>query len=444
MTNYDINLIEKNQILVKPSVKTVFKHADFSKLWIGQFVSNVGSSLSLIVLPLFIFFYTGSTAWLGAITLMQLIPVLIFSPIAGVFVDTHNRKTIMITSDILNMLFILMVPVLIAFDNILSQEYILIGISAMVFLGSTVNRFFMPAREASIPHLVNSDELSIAVAISQTTFQLITVIGPIIGTIIATLINFSAAFAIDGITFIFSALTLISIKTDLKPISDSNQSKTQSPSLLLGTKKIFQIKTLRFIIIIFMFLIFANSSLNSFLVAFVEQDMHMTKVQFGLSVSLLGGSAVLTGILLSGTITKIKRPLALIAGSFLAGGIILLPLLIIDQPWEFYVLIFLLGPINVFINIPGDVIFFRDTVDNIRGQVFSSLNMLISLFSIIGIIYGVIFVQFYGIRLLFFSNALIFVIIGILALFYLFFINNLDSIPTQNENPIKSDIIPGD
>lgn len=418
----------------KASVKSVFKNRDYSKLWIGQFISNTGSSLSFIVLPLFMFFYTGSTLWLGMITLMQLIPVLILSPIAGVFVDTHNRKTIMISSDILNALFIFMIPVLITFDKEFPKNYILIGILLMVFFGSTINRFFMPAREASIPHLVKSDELSIAVSISQTTFQLIMVIGPIIGTIIATLINFSFAFEIDGLTFIFSALTILFIKADLKPKTELNQNKNSRPSLLLGTKKVFQIKTLRFIVIIFMFLIFANASLNSFLVAYAEQDLQMTKIQFGMGVSILGGSAVLTGIALTGIITKVKRPLALISGTFFAGGIILLPLLIITQAWELYVILFLLGPVNILINVPGDVIFYRDTVDSYRGQVFSALNMLISLFSIFGIFYGVIFVSFFGLRYLFFSNALIFVTVGFFALFYLFFINNLDIV----DNPINS------
>ncbi len=428
---------------IKPTVKTTFKNKDYSLLWIGQFISNAGSSISFIVLPLFIFYYTQNVFWLGIITLVQTIPVLLFSPIAGMFVDTHDRKKIMISSDIFNTLFILSVPVLITFDNIYPQTQIVIGICVLVFLGSTVNRFFMPAREASIPHLVKSDELNIAVSISQTTFQLIMVIGPIIGAILAT-VSFSLAFIIDGLTFIFSALTIFLIRSDLKPELNPNSSQQDRPSLLLGTKKVFQIKTLRFIIIIFAFLIFANASLNSFLVAFTKSVLNMSDVQFGTSVSILGGSAVLAGILLTTKITKVKRPLALIAGSFFVGGFVLLPFIFIDQAWELYIMFFLMGPINVLINIPGDVIFFRDTTDNVRGQVFSALNMLISLFTVSGIIYGVIIVPFIGLRNLFFFNSLIFIVVGFIALFYLFFINNLDSIQPDDRVTIQQDIVPGD
>lgn len=432
----------------KPSVRSVFKNKDYTKLYTGQFISNFGSNISFIVLPLFIFYYTGSYTWLGIVSIMQFIPVLFFSPFAGVFVDTHNRKTIMIYSDITNAIFIFSVPLLISIDTLFPRIYILIGISILVFMGATVNRFFMPAREASIPHLVKSDELSIAVSISQTTFQLIMVLGPVIGTVIATMLNYSAAFLIDGLTFIFSAIMIYSIKTDLRPTNMANNDTTatikERPSLLLGTKKVFQIKTLRFIIIIFAFLLFANSSLNTFLVAYAESELNMTGVQFGTSVSILGGSAVLTGILLTSKITKVKRPLALIAFSFFIGGFIILPLIIITQAWELYILFFLLGPINILINVPGDVIFFRDTTDAIRGQVFSALNMLVALFTIAGIIYGVLLAPIIGLRYLYFTNSLIFIVVGFLALFYLFFINNLDYSAQPSEKVSEQGITPGD
>ena len=114
----------------KPSVSSVFKNSDFFKLWIGQFISNVGSNISLIVLPLFIFQYTGSTYWLGIITLAEFIPVLVISPIAGMYVDSHNRKKIMISSDLLNTLLIVLIPVLITFDQTFDGISILIGITA--------------------------------------------------------------------------------------------------------------------------------------------------------------------------------------------------------------------------------------------------------------------------------------------------------------------------
>ena len=433
----------ENETKAKPTVKGVFKNRDFARLWIGQFISNLGSNLTFIVLPLFIYYYTGSFNWLAIIAAAQIIPVILFSPFAGVFVDIHNRKPIMIISDLSNAILILLVPVLILLDTTYPKEYILTGVAIVVFLGAAVNRYFMPAREASIPHIVQGEEVNIAVSISQTTMQIIMVIGPVIGAAIATFFNFSAVFILDGFSFFFSALMILSIRADLRPI-ESSKTKQQRPSILLGTKNVFQIKTLRFLIIILAFLMIANTSLNTFLVAFEETNLHMSPVQFGTSVSILGGSAVLTGLLLTSKITKVKRPLSLVAWAFFIGGIILLPIYIIANYWQMYLILLLMGPVNIFVNIPTDIIFFRDTSDEIRGQVFSALNMLMSLFMIVGIAYGAINAPIIGLRLLFFVNALIFVIIGFIALFYLFFINNLDNFEQPIQNIAKSPVIPGD
>ena len=66
------------------------------------------------------------------------------------------------------------------------------------------------------------------------------------------------------------------------------------------------------------------------------------------------------------------------------------------------------------------------------------------MFLIVGLGYGAIIAPFIGFRLFFFVNALIFVIIGFIALFYLFFINNLDNIEQPIQNIAKSPVIPGD
>ena len=415
-----ISNLEKN----KPSVKHVFKNRDFSKLWTAQFISNVGSNITLIVLPLFIFFYTGSTLWLGIITIAEFIPVLIFSPFAGVFVDTHNRKKIMISSDLLNTLFISLVPVIILFDNLCPEIYILSSITIIVFLQATANRFFMPARSASIPRLVEPEEIGIAVSISQTTFQLIIVLGPILGGIIATFLGYQIAFLIDGLTFLFSALVISLIKTDLDPL----KKERAKPSILLGTKKLLQIPSLRFLIIIFSFLIFANASVNSFLVAFVKNDLGMTDIQFGTTITILGGSGVITGIIMSKKIAEIKKPIFLTTIGFLLSGIFFLPIIIITEAWQLYVIFFFFGVFDLLINIPINTIFLRDTTDDIRGQVFSALNMAISLFTILGIFYGVILAPFIGLRLLYFSNAIIFIIGAVIAIFYLKVVKDLDDI----------------
>lgn len=414
----------------EPSIKNVFfSNHNFFKLWIAQFVSNTGSNITQLVLPLFIFYYTGSTLWLGVISLAEIIPIILISPYAGVFADRNNRKIVMICSDAMNTILILLVPLLVAFDYVLNKQFVLVGITCLVFLGASVTRFFIPARSASIPHLVTKDELGIAVSISQTTFQLIEIIGPIVGAAIATFIGYSFAFVLDGSTFVFSALVLATISTDLRPEASQNKSKKED-DLLLGTKKIIHIKSLRLITIIIAFTTFTLASLNSFLVAFVEQDLGLTAIDFGTTISIMGFSGVIAGVIMTNRITKITKPINFMSISLLLLGLVLVPFLVISQLWELFLIFLCIGSFNMLISIPLNIIFMRDTEDSYRGQAFSSLNVITSLFMIVGILFGVALAPIVGLRDLFFLNALLLIVIAVGSLFYLLFINDLDN-PTQ-------------
>lgn len=410
----------------KNSLKRVFLNHEFFKLWFSQFVSNVGTGISFIVLPLFIFSYTDSTFWLGFITFIEFIPILIISPVAGVVIDSYNRKLIMICSDILNTFFTLIIPLLMNLDKVLNKNIILTLIMLMVFLGEASNRFFMPARVVSIPIIVNSDDLGVAISISETTFQIILTFGPILGVIIITLFGYWFAFVIDGITFILSAIILSLLKTDLNPNKKFDKKKNEKSNFLLGLKKLYQIKSLKILIILMSFFIFTNSSISSLLVAFVKSELSMSDIQFGILLTIYGLASIISGLIFAKLISNFKKEILLIIISYLLKGLILLPILIITKYWQLYLMFIVLGPINQVINISVNIIIIRKTTDDIRGQVFSSFSMIISLFSVLGIIYGVAISSLIGLRYLYFTNALLYVFIAIGAFLYLGLLNKWD------------------
>lgn len=422
-----INELNSNSIQ-KPTIKSVFTNKDFSRLWIGQLVSNTGSSISLIIFPLFIYLYSDSIFWLGLVAFVEFIPILFFSSFAGIFVDSHNRKFIMILSDLLNAILIFFVPVLITFDSILSQLVVLVGISILVFLASTVNRFFLPARYASIPRLVKDDEIGIAVSISQTTNSLISILGPILGVIIASIAGYNAGFLIDAGTFVLSAFMIIQIKSNLNPLKEKENNEKEKPSLFLGLKSVLEIKTIRYLILTFSFTVFADSVLVNFLVAYVKTELQMSDIGYGIAFVLYGASGIVTGIILTKIIPRIKKPILLVTIAYLFFGLVDLPFLFITKDWQLFAITLFGGLFDTFIFIPLNVVIIRDTVDTIRGQVTSAFDTLNAIFTIAGIVFGVIFAPLIGLRLLFFLNGVIIVLIALFGLGYLLFIENLDKI----------------
>lgn len=71
----------------------------FTLVWIGQIVSVLASAMSQFGLTIFVFQKTESATALGLMQVFFITPFLIISPIAGVMVDRHNRKMMMMVSD---------------------------------------------------------------------------------------------------------------------------------------------------------------------------------------------------------------------------------------------------------------------------------------------------------------------------------------------------------
>ena len=72
----------------------------FTIVWIGQIISTLASSMSQFALTIFMFEETGSALAMGTMQVFFIAPFLLISPLAGVWVDRHNRKMMMMVSDI--------------------------------------------------------------------------------------------------------------------------------------------------------------------------------------------------------------------------------------------------------------------------------------------------------------------------------------------------------
>ena len=68
-------------------------NTNFMLLMLGRIVSDLGTGVQAVVMPLYIIDAGGSAATVGLFTFLSLVPALIIYPFAGVFGDRHNRKS---------------------------------------------------------------------------------------------------------------------------------------------------------------------------------------------------------------------------------------------------------------------------------------------------------------------------------------------------------------
>lgn len=150
---------------------------------------------------------TGSTVSMGMMMISLTLPQLVFSFVAGVIVDRVDRKKIMVFSDLVRAALVL------AFLTVRSQEQIHV-FYIVGFLLSTVSVFFWPAKTAMIPRIVKGEaSLLSANALSQTIRVAAMLIGPALAGFLIALLGTSVAFAVDSVTYLASAIAIMTIST---------------------------------------------------------------------------------------------------------------------------------------------------------------------------------------------------------------------------------------
>src|SRR4030088_2238162 len=91
---------------------------EFWKFWLGQTISNLGTSFTAFALPLMVFKLTGSALNLAITTAATYLPYLLFGLLIGASVDRVDRKRLMIFPDVARAVVIVSIPALASVDRL--------------------------------------------------------------------------------------------------------------------------------------------------------------------------------------------------------------------------------------------------------------------------------------------------------------------------------------
>ncbi len=168
-------------------------------LLLGRMVSDTGTGIQMVIMPLYIIDVGGSAATVGLFSFLCLMPTLLVYPFAGVLGDRLNRKLIMITTDLASALVILILAVVSHYGSMSLTVMLLVQVIVSILYG-----FFDPATKGMLPQLVSKDELTQANSILASLRTLAGVISPVLGAALYTNLGVSALFFLNGISFLIS------------------------------------------------------------------------------------------------------------------------------------------------------------------------------------------------------------------------------------------------
>jgi DHA3 family macrolide efflux protein-like MFS transporter len=189
----------------------VRRNAALRRMLLAALVSTCGDRLHQVALAALVLGMTDSMASAGLIFVVSTIPYALFGLPVGALVDRWNRRTAMISTDLVRGVLVLGIPFAVVVNLPL--------VYALLFCLTCASMIFNPARQAAIPDLVEPDDLSSANTLFQAVNYLVDVIAfPLAGIIVALLIEqlgfqqgTFVVFGVDAISYVLSAALLIGL-----------------------------------------------------------------------------------------------------------------------------------------------------------------------------------------------------------------------------------------
>ncbi|MEU1176399.1 MFS transporter [Streptomyces sp. NPDC005820] len=179
---------------------------DFRRLWFSGLISNFGSFLTFVALPVQLKELTGSAAAVGAIGAVQLVPLVVFGLYGGALADALDKRTLIVWTEVGQGLLsaALLVNALLP-EPAVWPLYVVAGLSAVLF---SVQR---PALDSLWPRIVAHEHLPAATALNSLRWTVGGVAGPAVAGIVVAYAGLAWAYAADAFTFAVSVALTVGI-----------------------------------------------------------------------------------------------------------------------------------------------------------------------------------------------------------------------------------------
>ncbi|WP_100487791.1 MFS transporter [Sporolactobacillus pectinivorans] len=202
-----MNIVTKSKMTQKKLphlLEPIVKSRAFRALWIGNTLSTLGSSITLIIFPMIVYSLSHSTLSMGFVMAGYMLPNVVILPFSGMIVDRLNRVRLMRAADIVRAVLTCLGMIL----GLLGYLTIplLIAIAAMIGL---MNGLFDPAFAALRATIFTSDIRTGATSLSQASVQLMRLLGPALGGIIVSVFSAPIGFGVDAATYVISLICLL-------------------------------------------------------------------------------------------------------------------------------------------------------------------------------------------------------------------------------------------
>lgn len=364
---------------------------DFFLLWQGQLVSYLGDVIYSFALSFWVLNVTGSTALMGILQAVSMMPRLIIGPFAGVLVDKWDRKKIIVITDVIRGVFSTFVGVAALMGFLDVWMVFVVGI-----ITSICSAFFNPAITSVKPDIVDKSKLVKANSVTSLAQAGASMLGSAVSGVIYVAIGAPYMFLFDGISYLFSALTEMFIT--VPKIKRENYKITFKEDFKSGLGFVWNFKALRNMFIISCGLNFFFNAAFVLMLPLFNEAAYLGEKRYGFAMAMASVGMIIGSALLSIINVKSNKRYLVVISTFLPMAMLFLLIPIVEN----YYVILIVATISFALNIMGNTIF--DSVlmtiipEDKRGKVFALINTFSMGLTPFGLAIGGILGEIFSIR----------------------------------------------
>ncbi len=278
---------------------TLWRHADFLRLWAAQTISAYGSRITRTALPIIaIAMLDQSESIIGLLVTLQLAPGVVLALFAGGFVDRGNKRRILIAADLIRAGAVASLTV--------SWAIGLLSVAQVIVVGAVVgacSALFAITDNAYLPALIGKGQLAEGNAKIEATEAIAEITGPASAGVLIAALGAPFAVAIDAVTYLWSAFMLGQIKTREVPTPEVEPTASLAASmrgtdLQIGMRAVFGHPIVRPIVISHMVWSLSGGFFMALYTPFCLRVLKLDTATFGVVIAF-GGIGALGGALLS-------------------------------------------------------------------------------------------------------------------------------------------------
>jgi MFS family permease len=267
----------------------LWRRSDFLKLWSAETVSQFGTQISQLALPLAAIDVLEASAFeVAALTTVEFLPFLLVSLPAGVWVDRLPRRPILIAGDLARAGLLASIPIAYFFDALTIWQLYGVG-----FLVGIATVFFDIAYQSYLPALVERQEIidgNAKLEISRSAAQ---TGGPGLAGVLIGLLKAPPAILIDAISFLASGLFILAIRKTEASLRERAPRRKMRVELREGLRYVLRHPYLKNIAACTALFNFFGSVGFAILLVFARRELHLSPLAIGLAFTVGNLGAIL-------------------------------------------------------------------------------------------------------------------------------------------------------